>query len=187
MPCSSPSPVDNPAKLSLTLSNTLDYFLVPIARGARFSEFCVMSLRLSFLTHRYCLAYFCALTVILMCTGCGQKGPTTAPVEGRVLLNGQPLTTGNVLTIPDAGRGAKGPIQPDGSFQLGTFKTEDGAIVGTHKVAVVAYNLPANAGPEAASGTLLVPQRYTNPESSELTIEVKAGEVNTSTLELTSP
>jgi len=120
-------------------------------------------------------------------SGCSKKGPTIVPVQGRVLLNGQPLTTGSVITIPAAGRGAKGFIQPDGSFQLGTYTARDGAIVGPHRTAVVAYDRPANAGPESGNGKLLVPQRYVNPESSGLNIDVKAGEPNTPTIELTSP
>src|SRR5947207_1522504 len=104
--------------------------------------------------------------------GCSRKGPVIAPVKGRVLLDGQPMTTGSVITLPTAGRGAKSFIQRDGTFQLGTFGATDGAIVGAHKVAVVAYDRPANAGPESGNGKLLVPQQYTNPESSGLAIDV---------------
>ena len=52
---------------------------------------------------------------------------------------------------------------------------------------VVAYDRAANAGPESGNGKLLVPQRYVNPESSGLKIDVKAGEENTPTLKLTTP
>jgi hypothetical protein len=91
------------------------------------------------------------------------------------------------MTLPPAGRGANGPIAADGSFELRTFAKNDGALVGTHKVAVVTYAPTGKSGPEAGLGKLLVPDRYINPETSGLTIEVKAGEVNTPTLELTSP
>jgi hypothetical protein len=131
-------------------------------------------------------AVCCTVSLVFICAGCGQKGPKMAPVKGRVELNGQPLKTGNVITIPDAGRGAKGPIQADGTFELGTYQTRDGAIVGTHKVGVIAVDQPSNLGPEADAGRSLIPTRYNNPESSQLTIEVKADEENTPTLELTS-
>jgi hypothetical protein len=131
----------------------------------------------------------CVLAFVLFASasGCSKKGPAIAHVKGRVLLNGQPLTTGSVITIPTAGRGAKSFIQTDGAFELGTFAASDGAIVGEHKVGVVAYDRPANAGPESNNGKLLVPQRYVNPESSGLKIDVKANEPNIPTLELTSP
>jgi hypothetical protein len=118
--------------------------------------------------------------------GCTRKGPAIAPVKGRVLLDGQPLTTGSVITLPTAGRGAKSFIQRDGAFQLGTFGANDGAIVGEHKVAVVAYDRPANAGPESGNGKLLVPQQYTNPESSGLAIDVPPEGNNDVVISLTS-
>jgi hypothetical protein len=92
-----------------------------------------------------------------------------------------------IATLPAAGRGASAKIQSDGTFELSTEGKKDGATIGTHKVSVVAYDAPANAGPEAGAGKLLVPQRYTNPDSSGLTIEVKAGETNAPELKLTSP
>jgi hypothetical protein len=96
-----------------------------------------------------------------------------APVKGKVLLDGQPLTVGSVNTLPTAGRGAHGDIQSDGSFQLRTFAKNDGALVGRHKVSVSAYDSTGPKGPESPYGRLLVPQRYTNPESSGLTIDVQ--------------
>lgn len=119
--------------------------------------------------------------------GCGPKHPATALVKGKVLLNGQPLTLGSVGTVPAAGRGAHGVIQPDGSFELQTYAARDGALIGTHKVAVVAYDSSGGKGPESEYGKLLVPKRYANYETSGLTIDVKEGEVNTPTLELKSP
>jgi hypothetical protein len=129
-------------------------------------------------------ASFCSIAVF---AGCGPKTPTVVPVRGKVTLNGQPLTTGNVLTLPPSGHGANGPISKDGSFELRTFGKNDGALVGPHKVAVVAYAPTGKSGPEAGIGKVLTPDRYINPETSGLSIEVKAGETNAPTLELTSP
>lgn len=104
--------------------------------------------------------------------GCGPKGPDLAPVTGRVTLDGQPLTHGHVGTLPVAGRGARGNIQPDGSFELHTYADNDGARVGKHKVGVAVYDASGPRGPESEYGKLLVPRHYTNPESSGLTIDV---------------
>jgi len=126
--------------------------------------------------------------VLVVFTGCGTKTAPMAPVKGKVTLNGQPLTTGNVMTMPEAGRGARGLIGADGSFELNTYTKNDGALVGIHKVAVVAVDeAKGKKGPESGGTKLLTPDRYVNPEMSQLKIEVKAGETNSPTLELTSP
>jgi len=131
-------------------------------------------------------SWILAVAVAIACSGCGDEGAELLPVNGKVILDGEPLTIGNVITMPPAGRGANGAIQSDGSF---TLRTGDqvGAVPGTHKVGVVAYEAPANAGPEAEQGKPLVPQRYAAPESSGLTIDVKSDGENSPVLELTSP
>jgi hypothetical protein len=109
-----------------------------------------------------------------------------AKVRGTVLLDEKPLASGSIATIPPSGRGSHGEIQ-NGEFELSTFGNNDGALVGTHKVSVVAFEGAAGKSAESGGGKLLVPQRYASPETSGLTIEVKAGEVNEPTLKLTSP
>ena len=131
---------------------------------------------------------FCIIQLVLfafLCAGCGSKS-SVARVRGKVLLDEKPLATGSVVTLPSAGRGAKGIIH-HGEFELGTFGEKDGALIGMHKVAIIASEPSQGTGPEAAAGKLLVPERYTNPETSGLSIEVKPGEVNTPTLKVTSP
>jgi hypothetical protein len=108
-----------------------------------------------------------------------------APVKGKVLLDNQPLTKGGVVTLPLAGRGAHGVIQPDGTFELSTYGKGDGASLGPHKVAVAAYEGEA-LGPEADRGKLLVPKHYTNPDSSGLMIDVTEDGPNEPVLELSS-
>ena len=125
------------------------------------------------------LCFFVGLFV-----GCGPKSKV-AHVNGTVLLDDKPIAAGAVVTMPASGRGAKGRIE-NGKFELGTFGSNDGALLGIHKVAVIANAPPKGAGPEAAPGKLLVPERYTNPETSGLTIEVKPGD-NSPVLKLTSP
>jgi hypothetical protein len=117
--------------------------------------------------------------------GCGGDS-NMAPVSGKVLLDGQPLTQGWVTTLPAAGRGARGLIQPDGSFVLGTDDKSDGAVIGLHQVAVTSYAVSADQGPESGPGKLLVPEEYVSPSTSELTIDVKADGDNNPVLELTS-
>jgi len=119
----------------------------------------------------------------LTCAGC-KPNSSTGTVHGTVTLDGQPLASGNIVTLPSSGRGARGVIK-NGKFELGTEGDNDGAVIGEHKVAVIAREPTQATGPEAPAGKLLVPEKYTNPSSCDLKIDVKAGD-NTPTLELKS-
>ncbi|MCA9016663.1 MAG: hypothetical protein KDA77_15125 [Planctomycetaceae bacterium] len=137
--------------------------------------------------------------LILLClliTGCTQ-GPTDTPplarVKGKVTLDGKPLQGGSVQFTPDKNRGttgrmALGNINEDGTFELMTIRAGDGAQVGYHLVAIESYesasfdpNQPVNQAPKS-----LIPKRYTDPTTSELTAEVKSGEENVFTFDLKS-
>jgi len=74
----------------------------------------------------------------LVLAGCGDGRPTRVPVSGQVLIDGQPLTHGNVRFVPQHGRVSTGKLDSDGHFVLTCFENGDGAIVGRHRVAVVA-------------------------------------------------
>jgi hypothetical protein len=119
--------------------------------------------------------------------GCSGEKSDLAPVRGKVLLNDQPMEFGRVMTVPQAGRGSAGEIQPDGTFMLTTNDDGDGAAIGVHKVAVTTMTTAPVADPEAVGAESQVPARYSNPETSKLTIEVKADGENSPVLKLTSP
>jgi len=73
--------------------------------------------------------------------GCSNNGLTLGKVRGTVRYNGQPLTAGEILFVPDESKGTTGPqalgsIGSDGTYTMSTEESGDGAIVGTHKVAI---------------------------------------------------
>lgn len=68
----------------------------------------------------------------LMSVGCDQ-GPKLVPIEGRVTLDGQPVTYGDIRVIPSSGRPAFGSLDEQGRFKLFTDEHE-GCAVGTHIV-----------------------------------------------------
>lgn len=114
--------------------------------------------------------------------GCGgEERLPTAPVEGKVLYNGEPLTFGSVVFLPEAGPPAKGTIQPDGTFRLSTYEKGDGAILGKNQVEITcSTNQDPNAPPpdpniEMPVGESLIPLRYSQAQTSGLTREVKEG------------
>jgi hypothetical protein len=82
--------------------------------------------------------------VCLSAPGCDAPPYQLAPVHGTVTLDGQPLSGANVMFAPrargdevNAGKPAFGQLQPDGSYVLGTYDDEDGAVVGEHSVTII--------------------------------------------------
>ena len=114
----------------------------------------------------------------LLPLGCGEQKPTLAPVRGTVYFRGAPLRGGTIVFTPDAERGGHGPlacarIGPDGAYAL-TTGSESGAVPGWHRVTVKALPPPNGAPPADA----LLPARYSDPEQSGQSREVKADAPN---------
>jgi hypothetical protein len=68
--------------------------------------------------------------------GCGDGRPKRVPVAGQVLLDGKPLSAGTIQFVTDAGRASQGKLDHDGRFRLSCYEENDGALLGTHKVAI---------------------------------------------------
>ncbi len=129
------------------------------------------------------------LILIVILPGCGQN-EKLGGVYGTVRLDGKPLAKGTVRFTPAAGRAATGNIQSDGTYTLGTYGESDGALLGKHQVAVIAYDAAADSRPayeiRNVKSTSLVPDRYMSVGTSGLTFDVKPGK-NQADFELTSP
>jgi len=122
----------------------------------------------------------------LVVAGCGPRGEATAIVRGKVTYNGKPVPNGTVNFIPTKGPAATGEIQSDGSYALTTYKAGDGAVLGDHKVVIVAMQDMGNRLPESRTPLPppIVPVKYTSLATSDLTAEVEKKE-NTINFELT--
>ncbi len=135
-----------------------------------------------------------ALATILLAfgltAGCGESLPTTAAVHGKVTVGGQPVTSGQITFLPAEGRPATATINPDGTYRLTTFRTNDGAVLGKHKVTIQATRITGveqpksfeeemrnvgKASPGNAAIQWLVPEKYSRLETSPLKAEVKPG------------
>ena len=117
-----------------------------------------------------CIAAF----VFLAVAGCG-RGVVMVPVAGRVTLDGKPLEFGAVMVQPKAGPAAQAKINPDGTFRLGTFKPDDGVIVGPATVRVICRKDVTPPGGEQAYGPHLIPAKYARFETSGITAEIARG------------
>jgi len=74
--------------------------------------------------------------------GCSNNGLNLGKVRGKVTYKGEPVTAGEILFMPDESKGTTGPpalgsISSDGSYEMSTEESGDGAIVGVHKVGIV--------------------------------------------------
>jgi hypothetical protein len=102
----------------------------------------------------------------------------TYPVSGKVLLPGGEPAAGAVITFhPQDPPGKRMALaEKDGTFRLGTFGKDDGAIPGRYVVTVEPPpNPPVGAKKHAP---LSIPKRYRDEETSPWRVEVKAQEQN---------
>jgi hypothetical protein len=76
-----------------------------------------------------------------------------------------------IFTSEKLGKCARGTIQADGSFRLGTVKDEDGVVPGEY---VVTLTQPYREPDRPYVGDRVVDTRYEDPATSDLRAEVKA-------------
>lgn len=123
------------------------------------------------------LVQLLAVITMVGATGCGKSHPPVAEVRGIVSYQGRPVAGGRVMFLPNGGgKQGLGTIQPDGSYQLGTFGTVDGALVGKHHAMLVRVAMNEHAN-ELESFRRLEDQNIT----------VEADKVNQVDIDLSSP
>ncbi|MDB5311784.1 MAG: hypothetical protein JWO38_5986 [Gemmataceae bacterium] len=116
---------------------------------------------------------FCGLLVV----GCKDTGPalgTTAPVGGKVTVDGQPVTDGQVSLVPfdegisTGGGVAAGKIDPAGGYKIFTAG-KDGAPLGRYKVMVTPSMIPTG---DSKMPTSPFHQKFSDPKKTTLVVEV---------------
>lgn len=135
-------------------------------------------------------------------TGCskGEDLPDTYPTSGTVTYKDKPVEGATVVFRSTGGEKthiATGVTDAQGVFELSTFGDKDGAVEGTHTVTVSKLksdqaDSPSLSMEEAAAQkeqptpkvTSELPEKYSNPSTSDLKAEVKAEDSNDIPLEL---
>jgi hypothetical protein len=117
-----------------------------------------------------------SIALLILSAGSGCR-PALVEVEGQVMMNGQPLPQAQIHTHPSNDRwpGASGMSDDQGHFRLTTFIDngfQSGAFVGDHQVTVVVEE-PGLGG---FGVTVLSPEKYASPNSSEITLTVTSGQ-----------
>jgi hypothetical protein len=119
--------------------------------------------------------------VLVLIAGCG-RAPLTA-VHGKVAYKGMMLQGGVIVFTPDANRGergsiAVGKIREDGTYTLFTGE-QAGASAGWYRVTVSSLAATSGYGPPGFTAPQSVlPEKYRDPDSSQLACEVKASRTN---------
>lgn len=122
---------------------------------------------------------FLGLALILSALpACSSPRPALYPVHGKVFFDGRPAAGALVVfhptrpTDPNIPR-PSGTVRGDGSFSLGTYAPDDGAPPGDYRVAIVWRTAPSPAASQKGDITNRLPDRYGNPQTSQLYAEVK--------------
>lgn len=89
------------------------------------------------MTHS-CWRFVLFVVCIVAAAGCGSDRPQVYPTQGKVVFaDGKPVKLGTVELYSDEHKlSAVGTIRNNGSFLLGTFTTDDGAVAGRHRAIV---------------------------------------------------
>lgn len=130
------------------------------------------------------MRYF-AIIVIFTATcslilGCGSGGIPAGSLSGTVTMEGTALTSGTVTLVnQDAGHGASAELDASGNFLIESLPT------GSYHVAIQSAAIPSPEEMErgAKPVQLGIPGRYSNPETSDLSVSIEQGE-NTVELKL---
>ena len=122
------------------------------------------------------LVRFFLAGVLLTTASCSGRKPVF-PVEGKVLMNGQPTPGATVIFHPKDATDKEalfptGKVNMDGTFLLTTYDAYDGAPAGPYTVTVSWLEAPTVGDDD---GKLLVNRRYLSPTTSGLSAEVRAG------------
>ena len=103
--------------------------------------------------------------------GCRRAPPEGVPVAGRVTCSGYPVAGGTVVFTPDASRGQQGKSFSARINDDGTYKLHDGS---DERVPPGIYRITV-AGPYPPTFGPRIAERYRDPDSSGLFVEVKPG------------
>ena len=103
------------------------------------------------------------------------------PVHGQVLFKGEPLEYGSVMFQPQGeGPLARGTIQADGTFVLGTESEDDGVRPGNCRVRITAFEVQqssqrADHQREMSLGRSAIPAKYQSFGTSGVAVEITPG------------
>lgn len=134
---------------------------------------------------KHCNYVFALLILVLV--GCGSSNQKeTHPVAGAVEFDGIVPVDGTVVFHPveksedDTTPTPRGTIKSDGSFQMRTYESSDGAPAGKYTV-TFSWQGDLSQYKDLSEDELdrlpeLMPEKYLSPKTSDITVTIKEGE-----------
>lgn len=121
------------------------------------------------------------LGLVLLIAGCKERTADLVRVRGTVTVNGAPLRSGTIVFAPNEQRGNHGPqsfaiLDQNGAFDLMT-DAGPGAKAGWHRATI--------APPPDSQDLILALEKYRHPDMSGLEYQVKAGQENVFSIQIT--
>ncbi|TWT34838.1 hypothetical protein [Blastopirellula retiformator] len=126
------------------------------------------------------------------CSGASGDSPGVTPASGTVSYKGKPLEDAFLSLYPVAAASGEPNIplprarsKADGTFQLSTYNTGDGAPPGKYQVAVSwAGSLQGLTEEERDARPERLPRKYTKPATSGIVVEIGDTETKLPAIEL---
>jgi hypothetical protein len=115
--------------------------------------------------------------LLVLAVGCSFSGE--GKIKGKVLVGSKALTSGEVIFVGADGKRVTSGIGRDGSYRISRMSAGVTKIaVETHARAPegLAHPRGAAVGAEEGSSVTRIPDRYRDPATSGLTLDVRGGE-----------
>lgn len=149
-----------------------------------------------------------AMTILAGCSGGDEwtrRQPATVTADGVVTLDGEPVDGASIIIAPQPPNqhAANALTDSNGRFSLAAFPNKPGAVPGIYKVRVAktievdANPVKIDLGEDAAHAAAedpsanvtwmsVLPEKYSNPETSGITVEIPAEGAENLKIELTT-
>ena len=105
--------------------------------------------------------------MVIALAGCGDGRPDRVKVQGKIFVDGTLLEYGGIEFKPSGGGRKAGGVIKDGVYSTTMYKENDGLPPGTYTVSIDPVEFI-----NARSQRLHAPKRYSDHETSGLTVEV---------------
>lgn len=123
-----------------------------------------------------------ALALLMASVGCGKSAPVTGKVAGKLTYKGQPVSDALVIfESAETQRTITAPVKADGTYEV-VIAGGEGLPVGNYQVWVTPppHSIPMEQfkTPPPPKQYPNIPQKFREPETSGLTLQVVNGQNN---------